>query len=115
MLQKLKNRIKFINDAEEKSRLAESLNITLISSEESEDESDNLVVRPLLWRSPEVTNFMKELDRRCEQKQLGDRRKQNARRKLGGFSDRSCDGVPAGIKWAVVDDEAELQDIPEPL
>ena len=59
------------------------MNIALISSEDSEDESDNLVVRPLLWCSQEVTNLMKELDRRCELEQLGDRIKQNARKKLG--------------------------------
>ena len=33
----------------------------LISSEES-DENDSIIVRPLPWRAPKVTDFFKKLD-----------------------------------------------------
>ena len=44
---------------------------------------------------------MRKFDRRSEEKQLKERKRQNANKKNGEYSDRSKDGMPENLQWVI--------------
>ena len=73
----------------------------LISSEES-DENDSIIVRPLPWRAPKVTDFFKKLDVLIDEDKTSQAKRQRKDRVMS--STESSRPIPAsGIpKWACV-------------
>ena len=53
-----------MNEEEKEDDIFGSLHISLVSSDESEDEGDALATRPLTWRVEEVSDFFRTLDDR---------------------------------------------------
>ena len=73
----------------------------LISSEES-DENDSIIVRPLPWRAPKVTDFFKKLDVLIDEDKTSQAKRQRKDRVMS--STESSRPIPASRipKWACV-------------
>ena len=68
-----------------------------MSSEESDDESEDIiVVKPLVWRSERVTRFLQQLDEKCKDtKTTQAKRQRNFARKKSSYP-VYCTGIPQG-------------------
>lgn len=78
-----------------------ALTIDLMSSEESDDESNELVVRPLAWRAEEISNFFQQLDGRHLSRATDSQKRQTAKRRVGEDSLRDNSKVPRRLSWTV--------------
>ena len=60
----------------------------MMSSEESGQEDDSIVVRPLPWRANRVDNFLGQLDKRIKEHKSPQARRQTKERVVGAVSPR---------------------------
>ena len=74
--------------------------IDLMSSKESDDEGNDIVLRPLGWRVEEI-NFFQELDSRHLSRATDSKKRQTAKRRTGDNSLRDTSKVPRRLTWTV--------------
>ncbi|XP_068714058.1 uncharacterized protein [Montipora foliosa] len=98
---KLEKRLKGVSEEEKNGRLYESLHPSLMSSDESDQEEETLLNRPLRWRAEEVSNFFQMLDIRYRTSMSSQQRRQCANRRVGPPSRRGSSDVPEKLHWAV--------------
>lgn len=90
-----------VNDEEKREPIFEALHLSLVSSDESdEDEPTTMVTRPLPWRTDEVSNFFKTLDQRYKSSMTSQQKRQCVNRRVGIPSDRDSREVPEKLHWA---------------
>ena len=82
------------------------MRIDLMSSEhgESSDDEDVLFVRQLEWRSGELTDIFRQLDKKHESSQTRAGRRQQKRRVHKGVSKIKAPELPASLGWAIKKD-----------
>ena len=72
----------------------------LHSSEESDEDGEIIIVKPLLWRSERVTEMFHQLDQKIEEGKSAQAKRQKRRRVMG--VEPSARPQPPGLpKWAV--------------
>ena len=76
-------------EEEKEDEIFVSLHISLVSSDESEDEGDALATRPLTWRVEEVSDLFKTLDDRWKAAMTPQQKRQSVSRRNGLPSLRS--------------------------
>ena len=75
------------------------LNGACVSSEESGDEENTIVVRPLVWRADLVSTFFANLDAQSMEEKSSQARRQQKVRVAGTPSERPiCESLPS---WAL--------------
>ena len=75
----------------------------LISSEESDDENDTIVVKPLPWRAPKVADFFKKLDVIIDEEKTSQAKRQRKDRVLSSLESSRPKPVAGGFpKWACI-------------
>ncbi|KAJ8316257.1 hypothetical protein KUTeg_006271 [Tegillarca granosa] len=89
---------------EVKDKVSKALTIDYISSE-YEEESDGesvYIVRPLTWRSDEMNNIIKELDKKIESFKSKCAKRQTSKRVIGEVvSNRQCPDVEEEFSWTI--------------
>ena len=75
-------------DNTHKKKWIEALTIDIMSSEESCEDEDLIVVRPLKWRSQTTEKMLKTLDDAIQTNRSGQSKRQLKRRSVGEFSNR---------------------------
>ena len=90
-----------MSEEEKKEEVFGALHTSLISSDESEEEGDALVIRPLTWRTEDVSEYFKTLDERWKSAITPQQKRQSVGRRLGLPSLRSPSGVPQNLVWVV--------------
>ena len=75
--------------------------IGLISSDESDAEGAALAIRPLSWRTDDVSEYFQLLDERWKAGMTSQQKRQTVRRRPGLPSERATNGVPQCLLWAV--------------
>ena len=89
-----------MSEEEKKEEVFGALHTSLISSDESEAEGA-LVIRPLTWRTEDVSEYFKTLDERWKSAMTPQQKRQSVGRRLGLPSLRSPSGVPQNLVWVV--------------
>ena len=90
-----------MRDEEKQEPMYEALHTGLISSDESDVESDALATRPLTWRTDDVTKYFQVLDERWKAGMTPQQKRQSVSRRLCLPSERNTSGVPQHLLWAV--------------
>ena len=90
-----------VTEAEKNGQMCEALHIGLISSDESDAEGDALATRPLTWRTDDVSKYFRLLDERWKAGMTSQQKRQSISRRLGLPSERTTNGVPQCLLWAV--------------
>ena len=73
----------------------------LIASEESDDENDLIVVKPLPWRATRLTDFFKSLDVLTEEEKSSQALRQRKQRVLSSTESSRPKPVSSGVpRWA---------------
>lgn len=85
---------------DEKPKWKESLTLSLMSSEDSDDEG-SFSVRPLPWRSQRATNFFHTLDGKYERKLSVKSKRMKYIRKEGLVSDRERPNTGSVPGWCL--------------
>ena len=90
-----------VTEAEKNGQMCEALHIGLISSDESDAEGDALATRPLTLRTDDVSRYFRLLDERWKAGMTSQQKRQSVSRRLGLPSERTTNGVPQCLLWAV--------------
>ena len=90
-----------MRDEEKQEPMYEALHIGLISSGESDVESDALATRPLTWRTDDVIKYFQVLDERWKAGMTPQQKRQSVSRRLGLPTERTTSGVYQHLLWAV--------------
>lgn len=98
MKRKLDRRLKVVKEAEKDGQMFEALHIGLISLDESDAEGDALA---LTWRTDDVSEYFRLLDERWKAGMTSQQKRQSVSRRLGLPSERTTNGVPQCLLWAV--------------
>lgn len=90
------------SEEEKREPIFEALHLSLVSSDESDEEDPtSMVTRPLTWRTEEVTNFFHVLDQRYIMSSMTNQQKrQSVKRRLGRPSRRNSTEIPEKLLWA---------------
>ena len=100
VLQKLEKR-QVVREKEKSMQDFEALHSSLISSDESDEEQDTLVTRPLVWRAEEVSTIFQGLDLGHKEKLSNLQRRQCVHRRVAPPSNRRHNEVPEKLLWAM--------------
>ena len=79
----------------------EALYSSLISSDESDEEQDTFVTRPLVWRTEEVSTIFQGLDLGHKERLSNQQRRQCVNRRFSPPSNRSHNEVLEQLLWAM--------------
>ena len=79
----------------------EALYSSLISSDESDEEQDTLVTRPLVWRAEEVSTIFQGLDLGHKERLSNQQRRQCVNRRVSPPSNRSHNEVLEQLLWVM--------------
>ena len=79
----------------------EALYSSLISSDESDEEQDTLVTRPLVWRAEEVSTIFQGLDLGHKERLSNQQRRQCVNRRVSPPNNRSHNEVSEQLLWAM--------------
>ena len=90
-----------VTEAEKDGQMFEALHIGLISSDESDAEGDALATRPLTWRTDDVSEYFRLLDEHWKAGMTSQQKGQFVSWRLGLPSERTTNGVPQCLLWAV--------------
>lgn len=89
------------SEEEKREPIFEALHLSLVSSDESDEEDPtSMVTRPLTWRTEEVTNFFHVLDQRYMSSMTNQQKRQSVKRRLGRPSRRNNTEIPEKLLWA---------------
>ena len=106
MLQKLNSRKAALAKTKaipekEKPKWKESLLLSLMSSEDSDDDGGSFNVRPLPWRNEKVTEFFYALDSKHERRLSVKSKRMTYERRDGLASDRQCPATGSVPGWCI--------------
>ena len=90
-----------VAEAEKNGQMYETLHTGLISSDESDVEGDGLATRPLTWWTDDVSEYFQLVDERWKAGMTSQQKRQSISRRLGLPSERTTNGVPQCLLWAV--------------
>ena len=87
-----------VTEAEKDGQMFEALHMGL---DESDAEGDALATRPLTWRTDDVSEYFRLLDECWKAGMTSQQKRQSVSRRLGLPSERTTNGVPQCLLWAV--------------